>query len=73
MDALVSTDGGLTWNTIFSGAKPRVEDGETIGVEVTDFAITHLNPEDLQRYDVLAIGNNTVVSGELVTRGRVVI
>jgi hypothetical protein len=72
MDVLVSADGGATWATIFDADKPTAVDGFTTGPEVTTFTITELNPDDLLRYDVLTCGNNTVVSGELVIRGRVV-
>jgi hypothetical protein len=72
MDVLVSADGGATWATIFDADKPTAVDGSTTGPEVTTFAITELNPDNLLRFDVVACGNNIAVSGELVIRGRVV-
>jgi len=68
-DILVSTDNGLTWDTIFASGKAVIVNGNFKGDE-TVFAIDILNPDDLLRVDV--VGNDGEAEGiEIVLEGYV--
>ncbi len=65
VDVLISTDGGVTFNTLWTATpanRPKVADGSA-GNTGTTFAVTSGSPGDLLRFDVIQIGSTTAGSG----------
>ncbi len=65
VDVLISTDGGATFNTLWTATpanRPKVAAGST-GNTGTTFAVTTGSPGDLLRFDVVQIGSTTAGSG----------